>query len=612
MKLEFVSLTLENFKTFPAGPQLLPLDLPGLTRIRGDNKLEPRLGQNDCGKSTLFDALSWCLFGRTITNLRNPDIKPWTSDGSPKVTVKLRTDGGKSHEICRTASPNRFLVDDKETDSAEDLLGFGFEVFRHTILLGQGQPLFLDLSPRDKMELFSSTLNLDRWEARSALAAETAGAHESELVMTTGAFNATQGTLEQLGQLIKQAKERSDEWEAERTARVANQKAEIETLRTKLSALEDQRAKADLAYDGAATELKALIEQETTGRKALLEQTSDYNKTALVLEDFKRRERGLARELEGLGSADRCPTCGQRIKGTTLEAHKAEIAREMDELAASVSKQTKICKKAFARREATEKELATIATQIREFRTKSEAARHEVEYLTPHLTELATQIRGLQLTQQERAKESNPHLEQLNTLRRKLRQIQVQIEELDKKIGILERRVARTRFWIKGFKEVRLYIVEEILAELELATNALLPESGLEGWAIRYAVERETKSGSMQRGLNVAVMSPRNQEPVRWEVWGGGVAQRLRLVSSLALSEVLLSHAGVQSSLEILDEPTRHLSTEGVSDLCEFLALRASQLNKSILFVDHKAIESASFSKVVTITKTKQGSFIGE
>jgi len=133
------------------------------------------------------------------------------------------------------------------------------------------------------------------------------------------------------------------------------------------------------------------------------------------------------------------------------------------------------------------------------------------------------------------------------TLRKQLKQYEKQEEEIGREMDKISRRVERTKLWVKYFKDIQLYIIEDVLHELELVSNAMLPEIGLEDWSIAYAIERETKSGTTQRGLNVTINSPANKGAVKWNAWSGGEGQRLRIVGALALSEVLLNHADVKS-----------------------------------------------------------------
>src|SRR5678815_1215025 len=99
MDLAFSRIEIKQFKTIV--DEVFYFD-PGLTFVRGRNKLEPLLGANGAGKSTIFDALSWCLYGRTVENLRNPDVAPWSEEAGTQVTVHF----SKKRSIARTISPN--------------------------------------------------------------------------------------------------------------------------------------------------------------------------------------------------------------------------------------------------------------------------------------------------------------------------------------------------------------------------------------------------------------------------------------------------------------------------------------------------------------------------
>jgi len=257
-----------------------------------------------------------------------------------------------------------------------------------------------------------------------------------------------------------------------------------------------------------------------------------------------------------------------------------------------------------------EAELAHNTSYLASFRTKAESARGQLDFLGGGIAELKAKIAVLQENLRRQDEEGNPYREQIATLRRQLDATDTRLAELDTLMKKIQRIIERKKSWVKGFKDVKLFVIEEIITELELATNTLLPESGLQEWSLHYAVEKESKSGTVTRGLNVTIISPNNQSAVRWENWSGGEGQRLRIVGALALAEVLLGHAGINCNLEILDEPTRHLSPEGVVDLCEYLADRAAQLRKVCLFVDHMAVESTRFASVTTVTKTADGSLV--
>lgn len=611
MYLEFVSIKISQFKTFVGEPQTLLLTgkHPGLRFIRGRNEFEPSLGSNGSAKSTIFkDALFWCLYGKTIDLLRTPDITPWEEwgGGNPAVTVVINTDN-RRQTITRSTHPNKLLLNGQETGQEEiERIVPPFEVTKHTILLGQGQKLFFDLTAKEKMDVFASALNLDRWETRSALASDKVKDLEDELTTLRSELATKEATLAQSEGLLKTAKVRVTEWEDEHKDQAKEIQKELTILTAKLPPLKDRQNEADLALDSAGTELKALDKNIGQLTKAKLEAQSEYNRADLILDGMQDIIDALTKKL-GV-KTDTCPTCGQSLKGTALAHHKAEITERRASLEGKV-KAGIPSSVALALKNATSG-LEKANSHAKKFKERAESAQTTLNLVVPEVIRLETQIRELQRQLTGRSDEVNPHREQVQALHRTVSQLTTDLEGVDADILSASKEQARVGFWVKGFREVRLHLLKELLQELEMATNALLPESGLRDWQVRYDIEKETKKGTFTQGLNVSILSPKNKTPVKWEVWSGGEGHRLRIVGALALSEVLLSHAGMQTNLEVLDEPTRDLSAEGIQDLCEFLANRAKQLDKDIFMIDHHAHDGVNFADVVTVVKTAQGSRI--
>jgi DNA repair exonuclease SbcCD ATPase subunit len=603
--LEFSSVIIRNFKTFTGEPVSLWLShkKPGLRFIKGRNEKEPDLGSNGAAKSSLFAALSWCLFGQTINGLRTPDIIPWSGVGSPNVRVTLYRDN-KMHMIVR--SPKSLTDNNSEISQVEleQILGFGFEVFRHTVLFGQGQDLFFDLSPKDKMSVFVSALALDRWDDRADAAAKRARGHADELAEVKSAIAAKEAVLAEAQRMLTGVKGQIEAWEGERQNRAKDLKKQAEELDAELAKLHNAFGKANLAHDSAGTELKALnVEINKLVDKRAAAQ-SEVDRQEMALTDANHKATELEQELHALtGKDDACPTCGQSLKGTALARHKADLLARLKALQARID--AGVPNKVAGALRIASAALTAARNHALAYEEKADTAQSALNLLVPRMTELETKAREARKQLKERDAESNPHRAQAATLRKNIGAVEAALSKLDDEAVTVETKMLRTAYWAKGFKAVRLHLLEELLQELEMATNAMLPESGLHNWTVNYSMEKETKKGTVVQGLNVTVLSPGNTKPVKWESWSGGEAHRLRVVGALALSEVLLSHAGVNTNLEVLDEPTRDLSVEGVQDLCEFLARRAQQLDKDIFLTGHNVIESAHFAETITVVKAK-------
>ena len=605
-KLEFIRLSIEGFKSFAGGPHTFQLSErgEGLHFIKGRNEAEPRLGPNGAGKSSVFDAMCWCLYGRTPSGLRNPDIKPRLGNKKTTVCLVMKI-AGKKHTIIRTANPNTTGIDDRSVgqDAIDKLLGLSYETFTHTILLGQGQPLFFDLAPREKMQLFSDVLSLERWEERSAVATSRVREFEQAAAVLEGELTAIDREQEHTRSLRDTLKKQSAEWELKRSDKQANASEELSDMKRRLANAQKAHDELDPKHDWAMAQLGIIDKDMDKSEAELLGIVSKLEKANAQMLALKREAKELADSLVN----KECPTCGQVVKSQADRVAVRNKLTSVEAEALQINKRVRILTKKTKRHK---KQHVDLRTHYEELREDAESMKAMLETLSRTISDLRAQAQAKQREINERGEQDNPYKPQLKDLRRTLDKLVVGAREKKAEKAKLERRTERARFWVKGFKDVRLYVVEEVLQDLELATNAALEDVGLIGWEVNYNVEKETKSGTKQRELSVLIKSPETKERVRWESWSGGEGQRLRIVGALALSEVLLSYAGVQTSIEVLDEPAHFMAQAGIRDLTDFLAWRAQGLHRATFYVDHVSLDSSRFASVTTIVKTKEGSFI--
>lgn len=575
MRLELGQLEITGFKAF-VKPQLLDFAKlgPGLHFIRGRNKRAGRLGSNGAAKSTILDALAWCLFGQTCSGLRNTDVRPWRHKAHTQVSLSLKIDG-KPYLIVRGLNPNLLTINNEVAGTAnvEKLVQLSVSTFSHAICLGQDMELFLDLRPQQKMAAFFEILpSLTRWSERAILAGRVTIELRERLELRKLNLARLESKIEQTGSLIEAYSRDGARWQAEQDAKLTEQDQAIAELKKQLSASQQAADRADLALDSAGLEAKALA-AEIAGMQA-------------PMADLRRWRAALAQVPKGAT----CPTCGQALKGTELARHKRRLETKIGALAA------------------TEARLQAATQALGAFQEKARVAEAELSLYRPKVAELEARIAAEHNQAEVQKNVNNPYLSQVRDLKRKLANYQVGHADLTSRAAKLTARIERTHYWVKGFKDLQLYLIEEILAELELVTNSVLADLGLEDWTMSYVIEKETKAGTLQRGLAVLIRSPDTPRPVRWECYSGGERQRLRIAASLALSEVLLAHAGVVPSMIALDEPSHNLSDEGMEDLCAYLAERCRTLGQQCLLIDHLVNPSSHFATTIEVAKAPDGS----
>jgi DNA repair exonuclease SbcCD ATPase subunit len=610
MKLDFNYVWLKQFKSFSKACTFR-LDLkPGVHFIRGINSDKPRLGSNGAGKSTIFDALCWVLYGKTSRGLKNPDVAARKANGKTTTVILGITIDDIEYTITRSIRPNKLLIDNKEVGQEQiiELIGMDFPVFTHTILLGSLCPLFFDLTARDKMQLFVDVLDLERWDNRSEIASKKLQERVSIQVGVQSDLSALETTYATVTELKKSLQEQSDEWNAQQETRlqgyVNKRKQRYKELKVQEKLYED----ALLGLDGAGVEVKQLESDLARQTDDLARAKNARNKVEAELKILHSQYEQLADQYHQLGEGAHCPTCGQSTKGTALEKQKKQMRHDLAKARAILD--AGIPSEIDLAVTTAKKIVHTTQEHLANWRAKEDDAQSTVRRVEPFVNSYKTEIGTLTRQIEEREHENNPYTLQIRKLIKQTQKLEGDRKALTERLGKMNSLVERTKFWVKGFKDVRLFVIEELLQELELTTNAVLDDVGLVGWSIKYAIERETKAGTIQRGLTVSILEPGNETPVRWEAWSGGEGQRLRVIGALALSETLLNHAGVETSIEILDEPTQHLSDIGVNDLNDYLAERARQLKRCIFYIDHASVESSKFASVLTIEKGEVGSFL--
>ena len=554
----------------------------------------------------------WCLDGKTVQGLKNPDITPWAGKGTTEVELTLFVDKTK-HVIKRTVNPNKITIDGDECaqEHINKLIAIPFEIIPYTIILGQRQPLFFDLTASEKLKLFSEVLQLDRWEDRSAHAAELCKNLEKEIAAKEAELEGCLNSQTQALSDFNSLKLQSSAWETKRAEQLSNAEDDKKALQKQIESVSNERDTADLQLDRALTELKAigpLVEQaQKQERIATITLASLKKDTLRLIEDNKE----LCEQLDALKNDKHCPTCKQTLTSPTIKKQIEDDTKS--KITANDTKVTELRKLIDKTKKAQDKAVETIDAHSkakRQFENDAEEARTILDRLLPRISKWDAEIKAIEKRLDEGANTSNPYTEQLQTLRRRRDRYKVSIKDTQESLKTKTEYCERAKFWVKGFKDIRLLVVEEVLQELELCTGSMLEEFGLVGWKITYDIERETKSGTVARGLNITVLSPSNKNAVKWESWSGGEAQRLRLVGTLALGNVLLNRVGMTTNFTAFDEPTESLSKEGVVDLVELLAQYANDAKRSVWLVDHHVISSAKFVKEITIVKDKLGSRI--
>lgn len=609
--LAFLQLTVDHFKAFRRKQTFAFPTKAGLYQFSGKNRIYPGLGSNACGKSSLFDALSWVIYGKTARGLRAGDVSTWKVKGTPTVELIFRQ-GKSEHTLIRTWKPNSLTLDGETAtqEQVEGLIGFNHESFLATVLMSQFGSKFFDLSATEKLKVFSNILDLQLWLDLSKRAASIAKECEVEVNRLQLDIAGRKSEFRLIKQQIADETEAAEKWDNKQRKEIKNARwvllrAGLEQGRAGRLVTKAKKELADAPDidDGKLDKLGGIVRNRQRSLdklkselSALIKQRND------LVEDEAKLKRGLI--------GKRCPVCGSTVEPKHLRAELARVVEKADEVhnkivqlsddeilqetrTGEAERLAERGRKAFA---IGRKLRDDLRQTLSKYQNNAKNAVNDVVYARKQLET----VRGA----------VNVHENRVSSLKAKLVKVKAQWQTARDKLGQLDARQSAFTFWAKEFKNLRLWLITESLQQLEVEVNNSLIALGLRGWEVSFDVEKVTKAGTVSRGFSVFIRSPSSPRRTRWESWSGGESTRLLIASALGLSQLIRNRYGIDCPLEVFDEPSTFLSKEGRDDLTAFLKDRADAERKQIWLISHESQSSGHFDGKCTSVLTSKGAVL--
>ena len=614
--MDILKLRWSNFKSFHGEQELDFTSFgPGLYFMKGENHSDPELGANGAGKSTVWDVLHWCLFGSSIRGTKTPQLVPWQTTGTPWAEVTYRTNG-QEKRITRSYRPNRLLVTHRgrkrgvKQEQLEDIIGFSSDTFQNSIVIGQFSQMFFDLKPREKLSVFTELLNLDYWlecSQRVNLALLVLREDQLETEKTLARLEGVHSELKNtLSLTIKEADEK-----------IASSSDSQLTLRRQLREIKTRRS----AFRNQASILLRKIDTRASKDKKLASKIGKLAKEPDPITATLRNVEGKIKEAEIhikdldntllllKKSKNICPACKQKISPQHRRSEQRRMIKERvnysDELKLLQGDRDELSKSWYEiinRLEAAKQKL--------DF-SKSTKLQSSLNGINSKIKELYSEIGStkIQMEQFDQLKET--YDQKIQECKKRLIHNRKKMKKARKSLAELNNDIHLSKYWVRGFKDIRLFEVDEALTSLQVEVNSYLADLGMADWSVSMEVERETKSGKLSRGFRVMVDpgigSSSGSRP--WEAWSGGEGQRLRLAGTLALSNLILHQFNRDCNIQVWDEKLYWLSGSGENDMLDLLREIAIQHDKQIWLVDQHNLDYP-FDGVITIVKDKKGSHL--
>lgn len=611
-----LALMIENFRSFKGQQKFDFPSQPGLYFMQGVNEVEPRLGGNACGKTTIWEALTWCLYGVTSDGLKAGDVCNWHASKGVKVAFVFLAGNGEPCKIERTWGPISWTLHDADDDRVIDLtkdasnpvlalLRLELEPWLNAVVTAQDRPMFLDLKQEAQAGLFSEVMGLERWVEYSQRASKKASAQDGITRELEREYAKLSGELEAL--LRQDFSEAHDDWEIARAKKLLGLEHEHKEGMAKREKLKAELAVAQEAEGAAREKVRAEPADPELG-PLYREMKREHRELEDKLLQEKQALSAIQSHLDALTTSGKCPTCGHGLSHAEVREEERKAVRAVEAVEAMIRKlkdlEARVAKSLDELGEKLEKEGDRLEANQR----RQEDAARAVSGARRALELQDRELDRIEERAEELEREANPYKEMARQATRNASRLRAALGAVQERLDASNARYALLSYWVRGFKELRLQQIAEALTELEIEVNSAVTALGLVDWELRFAVDKEGKGGGIQRGFNVMVRSPHNPQPTPWKAWSGGEKQRLRLAGNMGLADLIRNRTGTALNLEVWDEPTKGLSPQGIHDLLESLKARALREGRTIFVTDHKAHDFGGFAGTATIYKRPSGS----
>ncbi len=537
-------------------------------------------GETGSGKSTMFDAVSWGLFGITSKEGASDDVRAW--DAAEPTTAYVTVDvKGQILTVCRIRGPKNDLYW-LENGTGDEIRGKDLSDTRRLLeqRLGVTAELFLlgsYLTQFSKADSFFIAKAKDRrvvleriadQEFPIKLAERTSEARKvakKELTALEIDLAGVQGKIEGLKESFVLSTKQAMSWEEHKAAKLL-------VLRDRLESFDEEHARTIAAIKKKSLEWQAANARKVTTLHKEKASLGPYEAVADIQELITDLEVGLSLEEE-------CPTCG-----AADSKHAREIKQEIARQQANIVHSERIKDKHDA-----------LNAQIKRIEAEADPHLSGLQQAQRQANPYAEQIDALKA-------ETNPHTKRLLDARTALQTLQTRCSALQATLTDKSALIASLTWLYDKSYELRSLLMARVVAQVESMTNKTLERHFDAALRVKFLLEDSDK-------LDVEISN--DGHVCGFKALSGGERTILKLAFSLSLMRAAQDKAGVSFGQVFLDEPLTGLSTDlKVKAFGLFQELEADFGN--VFVIEHSEEFKAQFSNTYVVTKTSGHSEIHE
>lgn len=632
---------------------------PGTWLVMGKGRDFP---SNGAGKSSLFEAIFWALFGRTTKGLTGDEVIRW---GEEACEVLLRFDLPNDDwlYVTRTRGSSSRLVVETSTGQLEgksvnevtgllgQFLGITPELFQALGYFSQERLLlFASATDGERKDMLADLIGLTAYQDASASAArcgvDTANAATTAGTLGDAAAKQWQDETARLALAAAQAAEWQDAYATQvsaaekhlavfdeehdqvRAKMIADATAELSVVvRSRQSGLMVQRnglvaVLSAGAVTNTAEEVASARAAYDTAFSAAVQNHTEWQQARGLVVAWKQRFEQLTQVL----AQGQCPSCGQPVSPEhreaclalthadlrAAEAQEAGCAAKQPALEAAAAA-AKAAHTAAVQGLAQAQRLAHVQAQLGVIEESLAAAESELASVAQAAAAKVDQVldsrRNELLSAVALAKSRiNPHtLEQAATEERIAAAAQLMTRHNAERAAALEA-TAIYAYWQHGFSKqgIQSLLLDEVAVLFNAARGTILPTLTQGVYDVQFSTVSQTKAGEWREKTEFQVFE--HGQLVPYHALSGGQRRRVDVGVMLTLVKAVSQWMQTPGMLGILvlDEVFGFLDDSGAEGLMEALREVQEQV-PSIFVISHEQQLQALFPEVIVVEQNEHG-----
>jgi DNA repair exonuclease SbcCD ATPase subunit len=564
-----------------------PLDSKGLNCV---------IGHNGSGKTSIFSALCWVLYGTTLKGKAEPwkEIRPSPFNGT-KVSVTLEKEGieylvincqdckeviegapAKSRMFLYINGKYQGYLRDKNDVKAEvqKIMGMSFELFKNTILFGQKLKRIIQETGPDKKKLFEEAFEASFINDAKVLAEGKLAEYKTrELDLFTAKEN-IESKIENLEASIKTYKNES--------------KAHLEQIEI----LKKAQAKLDIKYspdlkDRTLAIIKAQEEKVDRHKKASdqmfkLEITKSKYETEVLFSKASLTE--ILNELQRTPIS--CRVCGSKLDPTKIKKTKETIRARYND-------KKKEIEKAKEKLEQLKNEVNSMQAKLDKYKDAKDNVRKaekRLEAIKVYQT-YQSQIKSLKSKVKESNQDKITEIEfKIDTYQKQLNQLEKESKKVSKFLGVYSWLIQKPL----SNSGIKSYIFNDLLNSVN---SRLLYYSSYIGFKIEFGIDLESARKDFY------AVCYKGSTLVDYKELSGGQQQLVDVAIAFSIHDVVNNNHKID--LLIMDEVFESLDENNIEVISDLINLKAQ--DKPVFLITHRKDFSTANARVIELKLNKAG-----